>query len=259
MKNRKNIAITILLTVFVLSATQISAQESNKRWWKKNKQEEPPKQLNTLQENKGMTLVIEFDKGEAHNYPLMVFWIEDKEGNYVEDLYVAESIAKGYFGYGKVTEGHWEPGPLRRPAALPYWGHKKGVKAEDGLYIPSEKNPLPDAVSGATPKGNFVLTTNTSHRMNDPFYVMMEINQSWDWNQYWHNNKFPDDAEYKTSSQPALVYRALVDPENRQETIKMEAIGHSHWSGKNGKLYEDLTTISTAMDIVKEITIKVQP
>ena len=39
----------------------------------------------------------------------------------------------------------------------------------------------------------------------------MEINQNWDWNEYWTNDKYPDDENYKMSCQPALVYEAVID------------------------------------------------
>jgi hypothetical protein len=65
----------------------------------------------------------------------------------------------------------------------------------------------------------------------------MEINQPWDWNEYWTNTKYPDDEEYKTSCQPALVYRAIVNLDNAEKTYPMKVIGHSHYSGKTGELF----------------------
>jgi hypothetical protein len=229
----------------------------NQRLFQKRKEVSIPQKVNTLESETGYKVTIEFEKGKSHNHPLMAFWIEDTTGNYVQSLYVAESIAKGYFGHGDASTGRWQPGPLRRPAALPYWGHKRGVEASDGFYIPSQDQPMPDAVSGATPKGDFILESRTREGIPEIFYVMMEINQSWDWNRYWHNNRFPDDANYKTSSQPALVYKAKVDVNTLQYDYELTPAGHSHWSGENGNLYEDLSTITTALDIAKKIRLKV--
>lgn len=232
-----------------------SAEPDQRKTLFGKKEPAEPEVIKTLTGQQGYEITIHFEKGKSHNYPLMAFWIEDENGNYLEDLYVAESIAKGYFGYGDVSAGHWEPGPLRRPAALPYWGHRRGVQAKDGYYIPTQKEPLPDAVTGATPNRDFVLHTRSSDRFQQKFHIFMEINQSWDWNQHWHNNKFPDDKEYKTSSQPALVYKVTVDPQNPEEQYEMTAIGHSHWSGENGELFDDLSTITTAMDIARRVTV----
>ncbi len=187
----------------------------------------------------------------------MAFWLEDTTGKYIHSLYVAESIAKGYFRHGDASSGRWQPGPLRRPAALPYWGHQRGEKAADGYFIPTPDNPMPDAVSGATPKGDFILHTKTQEDIPKVFYILMEINQSWDWNAYWHNNKFPDDEHYKTSSQPALVYKVRIDLTRIKNQYTLQVAGHSHWSGANGQLYDNLDSITTALDIAKDIKVEV--
>ncbi len=65
------------------------------------------------------------------------------------------------------------------------------------------------------------------------------------------------DKEYKTSSQPALVYAADIDTNTTAE-VEMKPIGHSHYSGKDGSLTTDLSTITTALKIAKHISVKLQ-
>ncbi len=89
------------------------------------------------------------------------------------------------------------------------------------------------------------------------FRVLFEINQTWDWNEFWTNNKFPDDEEYKTSCQPALVYLAIIDLHNPEDEYVMEIIGRSHHSGANGELYGDLETLTTALHIAEEIVVRI--
>lgn len=220
--------------------------------------QKPPTELITRTGEQGYELIITFIPGKKHNHPLMAFWTEDTLGNYLETLYVAQSIAKGYFAHGDASSGFWQPGPIRRPAALPYWGHKGVVQADDGLYLPTPDNPMPDALTGATPKAAFTLYTRTGSNSPAVFNVLMEINQSWDWNQYWHNNKYPDDAEYKTSSQPAVVYRATIDTSRPNERITLKPVGHSHWSGSDGNLYDGMNTLTTALEIVKEVKVELR-
>jgi hypothetical protein len=227
----------------------------NQRTSQSKKSQEPPIEFSTNSDENGYELTIQFSPGKRHNHPLMAIWTEDTSGIYIQSLYVAQSIARGYFAHGDPSSGRWEPGPIRRPAALPYWGHKWGVKAEDGYYLPTENNPLPDAITGATPKAGFVLNTRTKSKEPKVFNLFMEINQSWDWNQYWHNNKYPDDANYKTSSQPAVIYMVTIDVNNPQEVYEMKPVGHSHYSGKDGNLYEDLSTLTTALEIVGELKV----
>lgn len=251
MKNNSNIrAFLIFMTSLVmlsLVSTDIFAQ-----WRNKNRQVEHIT-IATNPEGKGAEISIEFVKGPEHNHPLMVIWVEDLDGNYIQTLYVAQSIAKGVFAFGDKTTGRWMAGEISRPAALPYWAHKRNVLNDIGNYMPKPAYEVPDAYSGATPKANFTLETRTDHPIPGKFRVLMEINQSWDWNRYWTNNKFPDEPEYKTSAQPALVYATEVDPNSSQRIYDLKPIGHSHYAGVDGKLYPELNTLTTALEIVTEV------
>ncbi len=205
---------------------------------------------------RGINIDIIFKKGSAHNHPLMALWLEDLEGNYVQTLYIAESIGKGVFKHGDPSTGRWMPGPVRRPAALPYWGHQRGAQADDGYFLPTQDDPMPDGITGPTPKASFIVHAQTPEDDLRQFRVLFEINQSWDWNEYWTNDKFPGDEQYMSSSQPALVYDAVVDLDSGILEFELLPIGHSHWSGQNGELYQDLSTITTALDITKSITLR---
>lgn len=243
--------------LLMLISLMLSAQD-RQRWWRRQAPEPtPPQRIHTWHGDQGLSLEMAFVKGASFNHPLMAVWIEDVEGQYLRTLYVAESIAKGEFRHGDPSSGRWMPGPIRRPAALPYWGHQRGVQASDGLYIPEAGYPLPDALTGPTPKGDFVLHSHAPAEVPRQFRLLFEINQSWDWNAYWTNNKFPGDRDYMTSSQPALVYKALIDLDDEQDEYELQPIGHSHWSGRDGRLFEDLSTITTALEITKSLRVRV--
>lgn len=205
----------------------------------------------------GQNLEVSFRKGKAHNHPTFAIWLEDMDGKYIQTLFVTRAIGQGIFTYGDKSDGNWKPGEVRRPAALPYWGHKRGIKASDGLYIPSPENPVPDAYSGATPSGNFKLQTRPDLKMAGKFKLMMEINQTWDWNEFWTNNLYPGDLNYKTSCQPSLIYSAEIDFSNPASgSYTLTPIGHGHYSGKDGSLNTDLSTITTALTIASEISVR---
>ncbi len=205
----------------------------------------------------GPLLVLTVKKGDAFNYPLMAVWTEEKDSAYLQTLYVPESIATSIFRHGQADKGKWMPGEIRRPAALPYWGHSRGVKANDGLYIPSADKPMPDAVTGATPTTDFVLKTGLDLQNKEVFTVYFEINQSWDWNEYWTNNKYPENDAYKSSSQPAIVYAAHIDMSNLKEVYKLSPLGHSHPTGENGSLFRDLSTLTSALRIVESAEVRI--
>lgn len=204
----------------------------------------------------GLPLEIEFRRGRAHNHPLMAIWAEDMDGNYLKTLYVALSIAEGVYRHGDASTGRWMPGPVRRPAALPYWGHQRGIQAPDGYFLPTREEPLPDAMTGPTPKTHFLLKSRLPESVPGKFRVLLEINQSWDWNRYWTNDKFPGDLHYMSSSQPAVVYEAVIDTQGERTAFPMKAVGHSHWSGATGELFPDLSTLTTALEIAETVVVR---
>lgn len=209
--------------------------------------------------NAGCSFSVVFERGSEHNHPLMAIWAEDTNGNYLETFFVARSIGKGFFGKATGGGGKWLPGPARRPAALPYWAHKRGVKEADGLYIPTPETAMPDAIAGATPSGNFVLNAKpSSDSFPQVFDLLFELNQSWDWNEFWTNSMYLEDQEYRTSSQPSLVYRARVNGSAKGQILLLQPVGHGHYSGATGELFPDLTTMTTALAIAKRITVEIK-
>ena len=220
-------------------------------------QEEPQKvNLAANSQGTGTSVTLEFSRGKAHNHPSFVLWAENMDGKYLQTLFITRAVGTSIYEHGDPSSGHWEPGEIRRPASLPYWAHKRGVKEKDGLYVPTIANPIADAYTGATPPGDFSLVTRFDRAAPRKFRILFEINQTWDWNNFWTNNKFPDDDEYKTSCQPALVFLAEVDLENLVSSYTLELAGHSHYAGRTGELFTDLGTLTTAMKIVSNLSIK---
>jgi hypothetical protein len=212
--------------------------------------------LTTNSEGKGPEIIVDLRKGESFYYPLFAIWLEDTDGKYIQTLYVANSIATGYFKYAKQERNEWIGGVKRAPQTLPYWSHKRGIKASDGLFVPDAESVVPDAYTGATPVTSFILTSHTDGMLPDKFKVMLEINQNWDWNEYWTNDKYPDDENYRMSCQPALVYEAFIDTRMPKDYYLMNPVGHSHYSGKTGELFPDLSTLTTALKIVDSVTVR---
>jgi hypothetical protein len=236
--------ISLFILTFACTTTKVPGDES-------------PDHFTSNPAGKGPILEIEMIMGEGHNHPLMAIWVENQEGLFVQTLYVAESIGKGVFKHGDASKGFWMPGEIQRPAALPYWSHRRGIKNESGLYMPKPTNPVVDAYTGPTPDKSFILNTRLDEPGLTKFNVLFEINQTWDWNEFWTNNKYPEDEEYKTSCQPALVYSVSIDLDNQKEKYVMEAIGRSHHSGATGELFDDLQTLTTALHIADKIMVRV--
>ena len=206
----------------------------------------------------GVSFDIEFFVGKAHNHPTFTVWTETMSEEFVETLFVTKFIGTGVFGYAPTAQGEWQrqPGRAMRPAALPYWMHKHGGKGQKEIKIPTPENPEPDAITGATPKAGFLLKTNASQPYQEKFRLLVEVNQTWDWNEYWTNSLYPNDVDYKTSCQPSVIYAVTIDPANPQQEYYLNPIGHGHYSGKDGKLYTDISSLTTALHIFDRVVVR---
>lgn len=185
------------------------------------------------------------------NAPQIAIWAEDLEGNYLSTIYVSEKLAK---------QSWIAAGGNRRKEALPSWSYAQGKQYADGLYLPTKKEPLPDAVTGATPRGSF--TANIQMRADiKQFVIKCEFNHSTDFNEYYPKNAKKGDANYSGgklgSGQPAILYQAVVDLTSGQREFKGELIGHSSPDGSDNNIYKDTSKLTTALNIVNGITVYV--
>ena len=258
MKTHKNNFIQLMLLSLILAVSIASCKPGGEGKSSKARLQDSVVLLTSNVNGSGQSIEIEMIKGKAHNHPTFAIWLEDTSGNYLQTLFVTKAIGQGIFDHGDKSGGTWKPGEVRRPAAVPYWAHKRGVKNEDGSFEPMPATKVPDAYSGATPAGSFKLSTRADNPLKSKVKLMMEINQPWDWNEYWTNALYPDDAGYQASCQPAVVYSAVIDLYNTGAKIELKPIGHSHYSGKSGELFDDLSTITTALYIAERINVTVK-
>lgn len=228
-------------------------------------------QLYDHSEGENPFITIDFVHGEHFWNPQVVFWIEDTLGNYLTTLLVTTSTAKGLFYSGRSAENfkaydeakYVVQSDTRRVNALPHWAHQRGVVAIDGNYAPHPENPLPDAISGATPKGNFLFKSSNTTGVSglDAFVVKMEINVAFDQNEFFSEYDYLEDKEYHGGTgllgQPSLVYGVHVKRSSHSKYYLMALLGHGHPSGKNGTLYQDLSGITTAGKIVERVVVSI--
>ncbi|WP_298516198.1 hypothetical protein [uncultured Kordia sp.] len=221
-------------------------------------------EMNTIHDLK---LSIDVLRSEHYWHPQMAIWIEDKNGNYVETLFVSKATAKGLFFGGRSKDNFKDfdekkdaSGDYRRVNALPVWSHKRNVKYADGLYVPPSNNPLPDAISGETFTDNFQLITSTKERSE--FILKIEINVAFDDNESYSAYDFPDDETFHNGTgqlgQPSIIFEARIDMNDEKSYYLMDLIGHGHHSGQNGIIYSDVSSLTTAKKIIERIVIGVK-
>lgn len=218
--------------------------------------------------------VIEYEQGNVkicieqgeewlHNFPLFLgikkknppqvaIWIEDLEGNYLSTIYVTHKIA---------TQSWQSAGGNRRKESLPHWCYTRGIKYEDGLYLPTKNEPLTDGISGATPRGSFNIKLIPANALKK-FIVKVEINHSTDFNTYYPESAKEGEANYSGgklgSGQPAVIYSATIDLSSDEKSFEANLIGHSSPDGSSGNIYKDTSGLTTALHIVKHITVNIQ-
>lgn len=220
------------------------------------------KELIEYQQN---DLKVSIEQGDAylHDFPLFMgikkknppqigIWIEDLQGNYVSTIYTTHKIA---------TAKWQSAGGNRRKEALPHWCYSRGVQYDDGLYLPTKAKPLTDGISGATPIESFDIKIKPEGQLKQ-FIVKIEINHSTDFNDNYPKSAKEGEPGYsggeEGSGQPAVVYAAAVDLASGKTAFKADLIGHSSPDGTDGDLRTDVSKLTSALGIIKQITINIQ-
>ncbi len=186
--------------------------------------------------------------------PQMAVWIEDESGQFIETLYVTRD--EGRAGYDEGDEKHTlSP----RPAALPVWAHKLGV-VRDANPLRASHAPAPDVVTAASPTDNVYLDARAHTKPGQRFAVLVELNSSFDYNDHYRPDSFPDEPGYADGgnpAQPSVVYRAWIEPDGSRFVV-MTPIGHGHHAGANGDVDPDLSHHTTALQIVDRVLVEVR-
>ncbi|MFO8087328.1 MAG: hypothetical protein R6T91_05900 [Bacteroidales bacterium] len=207
----------------------------------------------------GDWLEVKLTAGPAYNHPVIAIWLEDTNRQFIQTLYVSQTIAKGVFERGKVEQGQWMPGEIQRPSAIPVWSHQHiDEKNEFGNFLPTPEDPVVDALTGPTPLRSFILKAKTNQPITSATVLMLEINQAFDFNEHWVNAKYPDKNEYMKSGQPSIVYRALINPNQERKEFELKPYGHGHYAGENGEVNNDLSTLTTAKKIIGSAMVRIE-
>ncbi len=206
---------------------------------------------------------VEIETGDhwLHDFPLLLgltkknppqfaIWLEDTSGNYLSTVFATYKIA---------TEGWKANKGNRRKESLPHWCYQRGIVYEDGLLLPTKEYPLPDGITGATPKEDKIIKI-TSANLEKPFVVKAEFNHSVDFNDDYPKNVQEGDDDYsggeEGSGQPAVIYAATIYPETKLAVL--ELIGHSSPDGSTGAIFPDLQKLTSAKSIVKSINLTIK-
>jgi len=107
---------------------------------------------------------------------------------------------------------------------------------------------------------NFHLLSSTTAL--DSFNLKLEINVAFDDNEYYSEYDYPDDETFHNGTgqlgQPSIVFNSEIALQNGDSYYLMDLIGHGHHSGQTGEIFGDLSSLTTAKQIVERIVVGVR-
>ncbi|WP_051412137.1 hypothetical protein [Halonatronum saccharophilum] len=192
------------------------------------------------------------------NQPQIAIWIEDINKHYLETLYVTESAAKQ--NWRRVPSEVIRRKEINRPEALPHWTHQR-KRYEDEEYLATKAYTIPDVVTSATPKESFRISSKVKTQIEEVI-IKVEVNHSTHFNEYYskdikEGNKYYSGGEWG-SGQPAVIYAGRINFNDDLKEYSLRIIGHSSPDGQSGRLYSDISKLTTAKDILEDIIVKVE-
>jgi hypothetical protein len=178
-------------------------------------------------------------------------WVTDSKGAFVDTVYVTRYVAKKGLG----NRGGKLDGKLggSRLSSLPVWAHGRGFDYGGGNFYPPKDDPLPDAITSATPKeGEFVRTWRPPKRLEPGrYFYYVEVNKSFDKNEH---HKY---SWYR--GQPSVVWQGALRVGDEVSESAAVIIGHGHVGGADGKIHPDVSTLTTALRLIESVEVVYRP
>jgi hypothetical protein len=185
-----------------------------------------------------IALYEESDWGEPGQAAI---WLQDPKTGQLKTVWVTSRTATGYF-LGKVE----------CPNSLPAW---IGVFREEFGRddYPTPQNPIPDAVTGATQRGELI-TVETKIPAGTTWYYYIEVNVSGDFNSAF--STFTEDGRPDAygCGQPSIVYKGTITAKEGARS-KPKIIGRTHRMIRSTEIIPDLTGMESAKRIYTNIEV----
>ena len=200
-------------------------------------------QATAAQEAPPAALTFRFTMGNKalgrHLYQLAV-WVAAPDGTFLDTVYVTGKTAKE--GLGNNHSRILGLFPVRWPEALPVWAFARGVRYGRSFY-PPRSQPLPDAVTSATPKApsferTLTLTPELLRKLKGTGLVCVaEVNVEGD-------------------GAPSMVFRGTLDLAKGGETL-LTFVGTGHPKGLSGRISQGLDPRYKPADYIARASVSV--
>jgi hypothetical protein len=180
------------------------------------------------------------DYGEP---PQVAIWLEQKEQKGTGKI-------KTVFVTHRTAKGEWV-GKVGCPVSLPYWVSRYNIET-GAKGAPTFKTPLPDGVSGATPKKELKVTAQVPK--GGEWYYFIEVNVSGDYNRYFPSMTDDGVPDSQGNGQPSLIYKGEIKATLGQTSIP-KLIGRTLQMDATSKIITDLTSITTARNLFLKLQV----
>ncbi|MEA3286340.1 MAG: hypothetical protein U9Q77_03045 [Candidatus Marinimicrobia bacterium] len=171
--------------------------------------------------------------------PQMALWLENENASEIRTLWVSNRLARGIW-VGKVV----------CPTALPYWISRREL--ETGGEIPSFLKPLPDGITGATPKDKLSIYTQVPPGSNWRYFL--ELNVSGDYNESFTASQPNGEPDPDGNGQPSLVYSGRLKAETGWVDSTV-LIGRTEQAVVPSMLNHDLVSITSASQVLRKLEV----
>jgi len=162
-------------------------------------------------------------------------WLEEPSQKVIRTVWVTQGTGTGNWGHKIV-----------RPISLPYWVSRWNLETQS-RGDPTAENPAVDAVTGATPKIDFV--TQIKVPANSVWNYFVEINVSGDYNDGFPVKQTEEKRDPHSNGQPSIIYKGeITSLPGRNSTP--ELIGRTDQLQNVKHVIDNVDGITTARDLL---------
>jgi lysophospholipase L1-like esterase len=181
-----------------------------------------------------------YEKSHYKKPPQFAVWLEKVPEGTIRTVWVTEKTGTG--GWGR---------DITRSVSLPYWVSRWNLETQSRSF-PTPENPATDAVTGATPKVDFIAETTVPAKSVWSYFI--EVNVSGDYNDAFPVAQKDGQRDRQGNGQPSIIYKGQITSSPGQRSIP-RLIGRTEQLQGVRHIITDVEGITTAKNLFSIITV----
>lgn len=189
------------------------------------------------------SLTLNRDVYEDSDYgepPQFAIWLEDAAGENIRTVWVSY----------RTGTGDWA-GKVECPVSLPYWVSRYNKETET-VGPPSFREPVVDAITGATPKQDFTVRAEVPAGSRWRYFI--EVNVSGDFNIQFPAYSSKGIPDPQGNGQPSLIYQGQIEAVDGASDTP-ELVGRTDQWQPVDHIIAELEDITSAKNIFSRIEV----